>query len=143
MVESRLFSTSAKRWTNQSVSEAVFRPDIAALRFWSASSFCPFIMDDGLTSAESDAVVAVTGVVATAIQTSKDYMTPHSHLSTHRDLQEIADKGWSVPTHVLARIFGQSNGTLDAWGKLTHRLGFLIERTGNRDMFRVFVARDQ
>ena len=100
-------------------------------------------MDDGLTSAETDAVVAIAGVVATAIQTSKDYMTPHSHLSTHRDLQEIADKGWSVPTHVLARVFGQSNGTLDAWGKVTHRLGFLIERTGNRDMFRVFVARDQ
>ena len=100
-------------------------------------------MDDGLTSAETDAVVAVAGVVATAIQTSKDYMTPHSHLSTHRDLQEIADKGWSVPTHVLVRVFGQSNCTLDAWGKVTHRLGFLIERTGNRDMFRVFVARDQ
>ena len=100
-------------------------------------------MDDGLTSAETDAVVAITGVVATAIQTAKDYMTPHRHLSTHRDLQEIADKGWSVPTHVLARVFGQSNGTLDAWGKVTHRLGFLIERTGNRDMFRVFVARDQ
>ena len=99
--------------------------------------------DDGLTSAETDAVVAVAGVVATAIQTSKDYMTPHHHLSTHRELQEIADKGWSVPTHVLARIFGQSNCTLDAWGKVTHRLGFLIERTGNRDMFRVFVARDQ
>ena len=100
-------------------------------------------MDDGLTSAETDAVVAITGVVATTIQTAKDYMTPHRHLSTHRDLQEIADKGWSVPTHVLARVFDQSNGTLDAWGKVTHRLGFLIERTGNRDMFRVFVARDQ
>ncbi len=99
--------------------------------------------DSGLTVAEPDAVVAFAEVLASAIRQSTGQMTPDSHLTTHRDLQEIADKGWSVPTKVLARVLGQSNSSLHGWGKVTHRLGFSIERTGSRGMFRVSVDRDQ
>ncbi|MGB1623069.1 MAG: hypothetical protein ACPHAS_10425, partial [Synechococcus sp.] len=54
--------------------------------------------------------------------------TLDNHLSTHRDLQEIADKGWSIPTRVLARVLGQSTSSVHGWGQVTHRFGFCIER---------------
>jgi len=88
-----------------------------------------------LTAAELGAVVAVAEALGTAIRHSIEPITRDSHLSTHRDLQEIADKGWNVPTHVLARVLGQSTSSLQGWGQVTHRYGFCIERTGRQGMF--------
>lgn len=72
-----------------------------------------------------------------------EQMTPDSSLSTHRELQESADKRSSVSTRLLARLLRQSNSSLHGWGPVTHRLGVLIERTGSGDMFRASVDRDQ
>lgn len=99
--------------------------------------------DSGLTVAEPDAVVAFAEILASAIKQVSSNPTVDGHLTVHRQLQEISDKGWSVPTRVLARVLGQSNSSLHGWGKVTHRLGFCIERTGSRGMFRVSVDRDQ
>ena len=65
--------------------------------------------DSGLILAEPSALEAFAEVLATAIRQSTGQTTPDNHLSVHRQLQEIADKGWSVPTRVLARVLGQSN----------------------------------
>ena len=63
--------------------------------------------------------------------------TNDEHLTTHRQLQEIADNDWVVTTRMLARVLKQSNSSLHSWGSATKRLGFSIERTGERGMFRV------
>jgi len=63
--------------------------------------------------------------------------TDDDHLTTHRQLQEIADQEWVVTTRMLAKVLKQSNSSLHAWGTATNRLGFSIERTGERGMFRV------
>ena len=99
--------------------------------------------DTRLTISEPSAVEAFAEVLASAIKQASTNPTVDGHLTVHRQLQEIADKGWSVPTRVLARVLGQSNSSLHGWGPVTHRLGFLIERTGSRGMFRVSVDRDQ
>ena len=95
-----------------------------------------------MTVAEPSAVETFE-VLASAIKQVSTNPTVDGHLSVHRQLQEIEDKGWSVPTRVLARVLGQSNSSLHGWGPVTHRLGFLIERIGSRGMFRVSVDRDQ
>ena len=64
--------------------------------------------DTRLTISEPSAVEAFLEVLATAIRQSTGQTTPDNHVSVHRQLQEIADKGWSVPTRVLARVLGQS-----------------------------------
>ena len=63
--------------------------------------------------------------------------TNDEHLTTHRQLQEIADNDWVVTTRMLARVLKQSNSSLHSWGSATKRLGFSIERTRERGMFRV------
>lgn len=99
--------------------------------------------DTPLTIAEPSAVEIFAEMLASAIKQVSSNQTVDGHLSVHAQLQEIADKGWSVPTRVLARVLGQSNSSLHGWGPVTHRLGFLIERIGSRGMFRVSVDRDQ
>ena len=99
--------------------------------------------DTQLTIAEPSAVETFAEMLASAIKQVSSNPTVDGHLSIHRQLQEIADKGWSVPTRVLARVLGQSNSSLHGWGPVTHRLGFLIERIGSRGMLRVSVDRDQ
>ena len=73
-------------------------------------------------------------------EVSSDRLCGSVALLGHRQLQEIADNGWVVPTRVLARVLGQSNSSLPSWGDQTERLGFSIERTGSRGMFRVTSA---
>jgi len=59
------------------------------------------------------------------------------HLTTHRQLQEIADQEWVVTTKMLAKVLKQSNSSLHTRVSVTKRLGFSIQRTGERGMFRV------
>ncbi|ABB35421.1 helix-turn-helix domain-containing protein [Synechococcus sp. CC9605] len=85
-----------------------------------------------LEPAPDQGLALLVSALSSALQPTDD-----AHLTTHRQLQEIADKGWVVPTRVLARVLGQSNSSLHSWGEKTERLGFTIERTGSRGMFRV------
>ena len=63
--------------------------------------------------------------------------TDDDHLMTHRQLQEIAAQEWVVTTRMLAKVLKQSTSSLHAWGSVMNRLGFSIERTRERGMFRV------
>ena len=85
-----------------------------------------------LEPAPDQGLALLVSALSSALQPTDD-----NHLTTHRQLQEISDNGWMVPTRVLARILGQSNSSLHSWPSKTERLGFTIERTGSRGMFRV------
>ena len=85
-----------------------------------------------LEPAPDQGLALLVSALSSALQPTDD-----THLTTHRQLQEISDNGWVVPTRVLARVLGQSNSSLHSWGERTKRLGFSIERTGSRGMFRV------
>ena len=88
-----------------------------------------------LEPAPDQGLALLVSALSSALQPTDD-----THLTTHRQLQEIADNGWVVRTRVLARVLGQSNSSLHSWGEKTERLGFSIERTGSRGMFRVTSA---
>ena len=90
------------------------------------------VTDTKLEPAPEQGLALLVSALSSALQPTDD-----THLTTHRQLQEIADNGWVVPTRVLARVLGQSNSSLHSWGPKTERLGFSIERTGSRGMFRV------
>ncbi len=85
-----------------------------------------------LEPAPDQGLALLVSALSSALQT-----TDANHLTTHRQLQEIADNDWVVTTRMLARVLGQSNSSLHSWGASTKRLGFLLERTEGRGMFRV------
>ena len=89
----------------------------------------------GLTTLEpapDQGLALLVSALSSALHPTND-----EHLTTHRQLQEIADNDWVVTTRMLARVLKQSNSSLHSWGSATKRLGFSIERTGERGMFRV------
>ena len=96
-----------------------------------------YIKQTAPESSQVEAFKALGTVIADALQTVEFHPTQDTELTIHRQLQEIADQKWTVTTRMLARILGQSNSSLHSWGSTTKRLGFSIERTGERGMFRV------
>ena len=91
--------------------------------------------DTGLTVPEPNTLAAFAELLASAISQSSSSPTD-DNLTTHRQLQEIADNEWLVSTKVLARCLGMANGSLHGWNQEEQRFGFRFVRQG-RGTFRV------
>ena len=85
-----------------------------------------------LEPAPDQGLALFVSALSSALQPTDD-----NHLTTHRQLEEIAANEWVVSMKVLARCLGMSNGTLHSWDQEEHRFGFRLERLG-RGTWRVF-----